>query len=116
MIEVVRRGLWIVGTPPRVALLAVVRIYRATLSGVLGGRCRFYPSCSSYAEQAIRELGAVRGLALTVWRVLRCSPLSRGGVDHPPRSGRRTATGPLYDNAIQGTSPADGGARQDAVA
>ena len=50
----------------------------------LGGQCRFYPSCSAYAEQAIRTRGAVIGSALAVWRVLRCNPFGRGGVEHVP--------------------------------
>jgi putative membrane protein insertion efficiency factor len=81
----VRRTLWTAGWPARLSLVTLVRLYRLTLGQVIGGGCRFYPSCSSYAEQAIGELGAIRGTALTVWRVLRCSPLSRGGVDHPPK-------------------------------
>ena len=81
----VRGALWIAGWPVRFSLLTLVRLYRLTLGQVVGGGCRFYPSCSAYAEQAIRELGAIRGTALTVWRVLRCSPLSKGGVDYPPK-------------------------------
>jgi putative membrane protein insertion efficiency factor len=70
-------------------LLALIAVYRVALSPFAGGHCRFYPSCSAYAEQAIRNTGAVRGLGLTAWRILRCSPLSAGGIDHPP--------GPMYD-------------------
>ena len=73
------------GWPARTVLIGLIRLYRVTLSGLMGGRCRFHPSCSAYAEAAIREAGAVRGTALSVWRVVRCSPLSRGGVDPPPR-------------------------------
>jgi putative membrane protein insertion efficiency factor len=73
------------GWPGRIALVSLVRLYRLTLGGVIGGGCRFHPSCSEYAEQAIGELGVLRGVGLTVWRVLRCSPLSRGGVDYPPK-------------------------------
>lgn len=79
-----RRTLWWVGAPARLALLGLIRMYRLTLGGLLGGQCRFHPSCSRYAELAIRRHGVVRGCALTAWRVLRCSPLSRGGVDFPP--------------------------------
>lgn len=86
--------MWIAGWPVRTSLLVLVRLYRLTLGQVVGGGCRFYPSCSAYAEQAIHDLGAVRGTALTVWRVLRCSPLSKGGVDYPP-------TARMYDNDIQ---------------
>jgi uncharacterized protein len=88
-----RRALWVSGWPVRFVLLSLVRLYRVTLGQVVGGGCRFYPSCSAYAEQAVAELGAARGVVLTVWRVLRCSPLSKGGVDYPPK---RVA----YDSAI----------------
>jgi putative membrane protein insertion efficiency factor len=47
-------------------------------------RCRFYPSCSSYALEALARHGAIRGLALATWRVLRCHPWNPGGVDHVP--------------------------------
>jgi uncharacterized protein len=96
-----RRALWLGGWPVRFAMLSLVRIYRLTLGQVIGGGCRFYPSCSAYAEQAIGGLGVLRGLSLTVWRVLRCSPLSKGGVDYPPKPF-------LYDTDIhhQGQAPA----------
>ena len=88
--------MWWAGAPARALLIAAIRIYRVTLSGMLGGRCRFHPTCSEYAEQAIRSVGAVRGSALAAWRILRCSPLSAGGVDPAPQPGT------LYDNAIHG--------------
>jgi len=88
-----------VGGPARVALVVSIRLYRLTLGGLLGGQCRFYPSCSEYAEMAIRDRGAARGFVLSVWRVLRCSPLSRGGVEYPG------GKGPLYDGAIHGDAP-----------
>ena len=72
------------GAPLRWLLIGMVRGYRATLSGWLGGQCRFYPSCSVYAEQAIRSRGALAGTALAAWRVLRCNPFGRGGVEHVP--------------------------------
>jgi putative membrane protein insertion efficiency factor len=62
--------------------LLPIRAYRRFLSPLVAPRCRYYPTCSTYAEQAIRELGAVRGSVLAVWRVLRCNPFSPGGVDH----------------------------------
>ncbi len=89
--------MWIAGWPARQVLFGLVMAYRITLGRLTAGRCRFYPSCSEYALRAIRDSGAVRGLALAAWRVARCSPLSAGGVDHPPA--RR---GPLYDTTIQG--------------
>jgi putative membrane protein insertion efficiency factor len=63
-------------------ILLPVRGYRRFLSPAISPRCRYYPSCSAYAEQSIRELGAVRGTILAAWRVLRCNPFSKGGVDH----------------------------------
>lgn len=62
-------------------VLLPIRAYRRFLSPALGARCRYYPSCSSYAEQSIREMGAFRGAILAIWRVLRCNPLSKGGLD-----------------------------------
>jgi putative membrane protein insertion efficiency factor len=93
-----RRAAWVVGWPVRFALVSGVRLYRVTLGQVVGGGCRFYPSCSSYAEDAIAHAGVVRGTALTAWRVLRCSPLSKGGVDHPPGGQAH-----VYDDDIQST-------------
>lgn len=101
MPAMLRTGLALLGLPFRAAALGLLRIYRATLSGALGPRCRFYPSCSSYAEEAIRSHGFVKGTALATWRVLRCSPLTRGGVDHvPERAGRDTGRR-AYDAVIR---------------
>ena len=80
----VRHAFWIVGAPARAVLLGGIRLYRVTLSGWLGGQCRFYPSCSHYAEDAIRTLGAIKGSAFATWRVLRCNPYGAGGVDPVP--------------------------------
>ena len=63
-----------------IALLPI-RFYRRFVSPALGRRCRYYPSCSAYAEEAVRELGAFRGMILAAWRVLRCNPFSNGGLD-----------------------------------
>lgn len=82
----IRDVAWTLGTPLRVLLIGLIRLYQVTLSGWLGGQCRFSPTCSRYAEQAIRTHGAVRGTALAAWRIARCGPFTRGGVDHvPPR-------------------------------
>jgi hypothetical protein len=58
-----------------------IHVYRALVTPLLGPRCKYYPSCSRYALDALREYGAFRGLVLAVWRVLRCNPWSHGGVD-----------------------------------
>jgi len=79
-----RRALWILGAPFRLALIALIRLYQLTLSGWLGGQCRYYPSCSRYAQDAIRLHGAAKGTAMAAWRIARCGPFTRGGVDHVP--------------------------------
>jgi putative membrane protein insertion efficiency factor len=66
----------------RQVVSAPIHAYRLLVSPLLGPRCKYYPSCSRYALDAIRELGAARGLVLAGWRLLRCNPWSRGGVDH----------------------------------
>lgn len=67
-------------------LLLLIKIYQWTISPLLGPVCRYYPSCSHYGYEAIAVHGAVKGTALTAWRILRCNPWSLGGVDHvPPR-------------------------------
>ena len=63
------------------ALLAVIRVYQFAISPLFGGRCKYYPTCSHYAADAVREVGVIRGAILAVWRLLRCNPWSHGGVD-----------------------------------
>ena len=64
----------------RVAILPI-RAYQLLLSPLVGQRCKYYPSCSEYAAQAIQRYGILRGLVLAGWRLLRCNPWSRGGFD-----------------------------------
>jgi putative membrane protein insertion efficiency factor len=59
-----------------------IRVYQRAISPAFGNRCRYYPSCSEYAVQAIRSYGILRGLVLAAWRLLRCNPLSHGGFDY----------------------------------
>jgi putative membrane protein insertion efficiency factor len=59
-----------------------IHAYRAVVSPLLGQRCKYHPSCSRYALDALREYGALRGLVLAGWRLLRCNPWSHGGVDY----------------------------------
>lgn len=62
-------------------LLAPIRAYQRWLSPGLPRRCRYEPTCSAYAVEAIRELGPARGSVLAGWRLLRCNPFSDGGID-----------------------------------
>jgi uncharacterized protein len=65
----------------RAAAAAPIELYSRRISPLLPARCRYHPSCSRYAAQAIREFGILRGLLLAGWRLLRCNPWSHGGVD-----------------------------------
>nr|WP_279550090.1 membrane protein insertion efficiency factor YidD [Leucobacter weissii] len=73
--------LWLL---PRNAAIAVMLVYRAVISPLYGQVCRYYPSCSRYACDAFQRQGFVAGVVLTVWRLIRCNPLTRGGVDDAP--------------------------------
>jgi len=64
-------------------VLAPIRFYSRFISPGLPARCKYHPSCSAYAVQAIERFGILRGLVLAVWRVLRCNPFSHGGYDPP---------------------------------
>jgi putative membrane protein insertion efficiency factor len=75
---------------PSRALIGLVRAYQVTISPLTGPRCKYYPSCSRYAVEALRMHGALRGLRLAAWRLLRCNPWSDGGVDDVPQRGART--------------------------
>jgi putative membrane protein insertion efficiency factor len=65
-------------------LVTVIRIYQATVSKALPRACRFHPSCSDYAAQAIQRYGALRGSGLAAKRLLRCGPWHPGGLDPVP--------------------------------
>jgi hypothetical protein len=76
------RTLW---NLPRIALLALIRLYQMTISrGLPPNTCRFYPSCSHYGYQAIYKYGAFKGSVMAVWRILRCNPFNPGGYDPVP--------------------------------
>jgi putative membrane protein insertion efficiency factor len=66
---------------PRSLVVLLLRFYQRWISPAFGLRCRYHPSCSEYAVQAVRQFGVVRGLVLAAWRLLRCNPWSHGGFD-----------------------------------
>jgi uncharacterized protein len=73
----------------RFAAQLLIRLYQWTLSPYLGSRCRFYPSCSHYAHEAVGRFGVLAGGWLALKRLLRCHPFHSGGLDQvPPRAAR----------------------------
>ena len=78
------RGLNVLWRLPRMALIALVRAYRLLLSPWVGQSCRFTPTCSAYAMQALDRHGAIVGSGLAGWRLLRCNPWCHGGCDEVP--------------------------------
>lgn len=66
--------------------MVLIRGYQLLISPFFPPSCKYYPSCSAYALEAVRVQGFFKGTGLAVWRVLRCNPWSRGGVDFPPGS------------------------------
>jgi uncharacterized protein len=70
---------------PRNAVVLVLRGYRAVISPLYGDVCRYYPSCSAYALQAVQQYGVVVGSVLAVRRIIRCHPWAAGGIDDVPR-------------------------------
>jgi len=75
-------------------LTGLIRAYRALVAPLLGPRCRFAPSCSAYAIEALQTYGAARGAWLTVRRLARCHPFHRGGVDPVPPATRDVSMRP----------------------
>ncbi|WP_427870083.1 membrane protein insertion efficiency factor YidD [Leucobacter luti] len=79
-----RRILWELWLLPRNAALAFMHGYRRVISPLYGQVCRYYPSCSRYAVEALQMRGFLIGAALSAWRLLRCNPFSPGGIDDVP--------------------------------
>ena len=77
----VRRPLRLAGKPLEWGLIGAVRLYQLTVSPLLPRTCRFYPSCSRYMIEALRQKGPVIGLLQGLWRIMRCNPLCKGGYD-----------------------------------
>ena len=70
---------------PKKSFIAVIKLYQCAISPYLPCQCRFYPSCSCYAIEAIEMHGCFRGCYLSLYRILRCQPFSKGGVDPVPK-------------------------------
>lgn len=80
---------------PGLAGLGLVYAYRYTLGALFPATCKYHPSCSQYALDAIRIHGATRGSLMAIWRIARCGPLTAGGVDQVPA---RRSTIEMYDS------------------
>lgn len=72
----------------RKAMVLLIRAYQTFISPMLGNNCRFYPSCSAYAIQALQVHGVCKGTLLAVWRILRCNPFGKFGLDPVPPKGK----------------------------
>lgn len=77
--------LWLL---PRNGAIAILKVYRKFISPLYGDVCKYYPTCSHYSLNAIRERGLFLGVILTAWRLIRCNPWSEGGIDQVPSAKR----------------------------
>ena len=82
--------LWLL---PRNICVLILRAYRAVISPLYGDVCRYYPSCSAYTLGAIQQHGVIKGVALGAWRIARCHPWAKGGVDDVPERTQTRAPG-----------------------
>ena len=71
------------------AIIGVIRLYQRRVSPHLGNHCRFTPTCSQYAIEAVQQRGVIMGLLLGFYRILRCNPLCKGGYDPVPQRPKR---------------------------
>ena len=70
-------------------LLSFIKIYKLFLSPLLGNNCRYHPTCSSYAMEALETHGLIKGLYLSIKRVSKCHPLGGSGIDHVPEAAKK---------------------------
>ena len=91
---------------PRNGCVVILRLYRAVISPLYGDVCRYYPSCSSYALQAIQRHGVVKGVWLGTRRIARCHPWAAGGIDDVPESARGDLRFTQFGFVFTGAHPA----------
>lgn len=73
----------------KIFIINLIKIYKKLISPVLPSSCKFYPSCSEYSIISIKKYGIIKGSILSLWRILRCNPFSKGGVNFPEEDARR---------------------------
>ena len=88
----------------KTVLIWLITLYRKYISPIKPACCRFTPSCSAYAIEALEKRGLIMGVLLTVWRILRCNPFCRGGYDPVPERGFRNPK-PKTDESDEMDSP-----------
>jgi len=76
-----------IGLPFTWLLIGIIRVYQLAISPLLGPKCRFYPSCSAYAVDSLRNHGSIKGSLLSGYRICRCNPWQLGGLDPTPPKG-----------------------------
>ncbi|RMD47667.1 MAG: membrane protein insertion efficiency factor YidD [Aquificota bacterium] len=64
-------------------LISLIKLYQKFISPAFPSSCRYYPSCSNYSIEAIEKYGILKGSLKSIWRILRCNPFSKGGIDKP---------------------------------
>ena len=81
---------WAINQIAQLIFIFLIRFYQYTVSPWFISCCRFYPSCSSYTEKAIKKLGVIKGVYLSIYRLLRCHPFCLGGIDLVPKKHKKT--------------------------
>lgn len=76
-----KRSKMILSAHVKSVFIKIISVYQLILSPVLGRNCRFHPTCSEYAKDALTKKGIIKGVVLSAWRVLRCNPYCKGGFD-----------------------------------
>jgi putative membrane protein insertion efficiency factor len=112
-----RQLVGVMGQLPRLLALLLIRVYQGVHLAFFRNCCRFHPSCSEYAAQAMEAHGLLRGMALGAWRILRCQPFAKGGWDPVPAPGEAWSVFPFVNRPGRETpSRAGGTARSHAGA